>query len=141
MSPQSASIGARIGAALVDLVLVAALFVLLGILFDKAETTGTSASINLTGVIAGLFFGLSVAYFWLTEARSGRTLGKALLHLRVVGTDGAPLGLGRSALRTLLRIIDGLPVFYLVGFVTLLVTGERRQRLGDLAARSVVTRG
>jgi len=42
--------------------------------------------------------------------------------------------------RTLLRIVDWLPALYLVGFIAMLATGERRMRLGDLAARTRVAR-
>ena len=47
---------------------------------------------------------------------------------------------GSVGLRTVLRVVDGLPFLYLVGFVAMLATGARRQRLGDLAARTLVTR-
>ncbi len=131
-------LGRRIAAALIDLLVIGALFVLLGVVFGKSETSGSSASINLTGFSALVFFGLTFAYYWLCDGIGGRTLGKALLGLRVVGTDGVPIGLGRAAIRTLIRIVDGLPVFYLVGFITMFATGARRQRLGDLATKSHV---
>jgi len=131
-------LGRRIAAALIDLVVIGALFVLLGVVFGKSETSGSSASINLTGFSALVFFGLTFAYYWLCDGIGGRTLGKALLGLRVVRTDGVPIGLGRAAIRTLLRIVDGLPFLYLVGFVTMLATGARRQRIGDLATNSHV---
>ena len=41
-------------------------------------------------------------------------------------------------MRTVLRLVDGLGV-YLVGLIAMLATGERRQRLGDLAAGTIVT--
>jgi uncharacterized RDD family membrane protein YckC len=41
------------------------------------------------------------------------------------------------AVRTVLRVIDGL-FLYLVGLVVMLVTGERRGRLGDLAAGTMI---
>ena len=37
----------------------------------------------------------------------------------------------------MLRLIDGL-FFYLVGLITILATGQRRQRLGDMAGRTRV---
>ena len=40
----------------------------------------------------------------------------------------------------LLRIVDWLPLLYLAGFITALATGTRRQRIGDLAARTVMAR-
>jgi hypothetical protein len=44
------------------------------------------------------------------------------------------------AIRTVVRLVDWLPLLYLVGFLTLLATGARRQRLGDLAARTGIAR-
>ena len=52
-------------------------------------------------------------------------------------TDGSRPGAGQIATRTVLRLIDGI-FFYLVGFVAILATGHRRQRLGDLAAKTTV---
>jgi len=43
------------------------------------------------------------------------------------------------AARTLLRAVDFLSNLSLVGFILILVTGRRRQRLGDLVARTTVT--
>jgi uncharacterized RDD family membrane protein YckC len=41
--------------------------------------------------------------------------------------------------RTVLRIVDALPIFYIVGLITVLATGRgRRQRVGDLAAGTLV---
>ncbi|MGI8539921.1 MAG: RDD family protein [Rubrobacteraceae bacterium] len=53
------------------------------------------------------------------------------------GTGEAP-GLGKAAIRTVLRIVDGL-FFYLVAFVMVLVSGKN-QRLGDMAAGTLVVR-
>lgn len=45
--------------------------------------------------------------------------------------------MGDIAVRTALRLIDGL-FLYLVGLIVMLVTGERRGRLGDLAAGTMI---
>jgi hypothetical protein len=42
------------------------------------------------------------------------------------------------AVRSVLRLVDGLGL-YLVGLITMLASGERRQRLGDMAAKTIVT--
>ena len=70
---------------------------------------------------------------------SGRTPGKRVTHLRVVRDEGAPVDLPASAIRNLLRLIDLLPAAYLLGLLSILVT-ERNQRLGDLAAGTLVIR-
>ncbi len=78
-------------------------------------------------------------YYWVCEGLWGQTLGKRLCDLRVLRVDGSPIGLGRALVRTLARVVDVLPVFYLVGAVAIWLT-PRHQRLGDLAAGTVVVR-
>jgi uncharacterized RDD family membrane protein YckC len=70
---------------------------------------------------------------------NGRSPGKRLAGLRVVRAGGHPVGFVASLLRNLLRIVDFLPALYLVGSVLILAT-TRNQRLGDLAASTIVIR-
>lgn len=133
-------LGRRIGAALLDIVLLAFLFAAVGVALGEGEAEGSNASITLEGAGALLYFGIVLLYYFVSEAISGQTLGKRLLGLRVVRVDGRPAGAGPVAVRTLLRIVDSLPFMYLLGLVVILATGSRRQRLGDLAAGTVVTR-
>jgi uncharacterized RDD family membrane protein YckC len=67
----------------------------------------------------------------------GQTPGKRLVGLRVLRADGAPVGWSRSMVRSLLAAIDFLPVGYVAGLAAM-VLGRRCQRLGDLAAGTVV---
>ena len=60
-----------------------------------------------------------------------------MLRLRVVDARGLRLTFAQIVLRNLLRFVDGLPLFYLVGGVTVLLN-NRAQRLGDLAADTLV---
>ena len=69
----------------------------------------------------------------------GRTIGKRALGIRVVRAGGAPVGFVTSTVRNLLRIVDFLPLFYGVGMVSILAT-QRNQRVGDLAAGTLVVR-
>jgi uncharacterized RDD family membrane protein YckC len=132
--------GRRIAAALLDLLVLAILFAVM-----SGGTGGGSAedgrlSLELEGAAAAAWFGLVLAYYFVFEATIGATLGKRWLGLRVVRSDGGEPGVGAIALRTVLRVVDSLPILYLVGLVTMLVTGKRRQRLGDLAAKTTVVR-
>ncbi len=86
------------------------------------------------------FFVISVGYAMLFEwFWSGRTLGKFLLGLRVIDVEGLRLGFSQIALRNLVRFLDAVPLFYLVGGLTMLCN-RKAQRLGDLAANTVVIR-
>ncbi len=78
-------------------------------------------------------------YFILLEGYLGQTVGKMLLGIQVIREDdGEVPGLGAATIRTLLRLIDGL-FGYLVGFVAVLAS-SKRQRLGDMVARTLVGR-
>ncbi len=70
--------------------------------------------------------------------KRGATPGKRALGLRVVQTNGSPITFGQSVVRNFLRFIDGMPFFtYGFGLTSCLAT-KRFQRLGDLAAGTLV---
>jgi len=105
----------------------------------------SSAIIGVLGQIRlgalGNLFGLLIGfgYYIYLEGQYGQTIGKMALDIVVVTEDGDPIEYGPAAVRTLLRIVDVLPAFYLIGFVAVLVT-DRKQRLGDIIADTVVVR-
>lgn len=70
---------------------------------------------------------------------SGQTVGKRALGLRVIQESGVRIGFLQAALRNLTRPVDRLPLLYLVGGFTALVT-RSQQRLGDLLAGTIVVR-
>jgi hypothetical protein len=59
------------------------------------------------------------------------------MKLRVVRADGRPAGMSEIAVRTVLRVVDGIGL-YIVGLIVMLATGQRRQRLGDMAAGTII---
>jgi uncharacterized RDD family membrane protein YckC len=117
----------RVLAALIDLALLVPVALLMSALFGGF----TDAAVALT-------LGWALYYYFACESDHGQTIGKRVMKIRVARADGQPLDLGRVAVRTLLRPIDAIGA-YLVGLVVMLATGKRRQRLGDLAAGTVVT--
>jgi uncharacterized RDD family membrane protein YckC len=140
MSDESDQVlGRHIAAALVDIFLLAIVFVLLGIFTGHAHSSSNSASVTL-GAGGTIVFLLIVAlYYFGCESATGQTIGKRLLRIRVKSEDGTRATTRAVAIRTLMRIIDVLPLLYLVGFVAMMATGTRRQRLGDLLGRTAVT--
>ena len=79
-------------------------------------------------------------YFMISErVTGGRSIGKRLVGLRVIGQDGLPLTARASLVRNLLRAVDMLPGSYVVGLVAI-VASAKCQRLGDLAAGTIVVR-
>jgi uncharacterized RDD family membrane protein YckC len=98
-------------------------------------------SADFAGAISVVtYFLISVAYAILLEWRwRGQTIGKRLFGLRVIDVHGLRLQLPQVALRNLLRLVDILPLLYLVGGLAA-VFSRHAQRLGDMAANTVVTR-
>lgn len=137
-----AGLGSRIGAFLVDLAIQLAVFVVLLVALGFAEGRHPSETTRL--VIAGAV-GLALlatlfGYFVVLElATGGRSVGKRALGLRVVRGDGAPLGFWPILIRNVLRLVDWLPSAYLLASILILATA-RNQRLGDLAAGTIVVR-
>ena len=80
----------------------------------------------------------SFGYGIYTEWRwRGQSWGKRILRLRVIDASGFKLQLSQIIIRNLLRPVDLLPAGYLLGGIFLFWT-QRGQRLGDLAANTVV---
>ncbi len=73
----------------------------------------------------------------LELAMRGRTPGLRKAGARIVTLHGAIPGPGPLLIRNLLRLIDALPLFYVVGLTCCMLT-HRRVRLGDLAAGTVL---
>ncbi len=87
-----------------------------------------------------LYFIVTLAYRILLEwLWRGQTVGKRLLRLRVVDIEGMRLQPSQVVVRNLLRAVDFLPAFYIVGGLTCLLS-RHAQRLGDIAANTVVIR-
>lgn len=83
-----------------------------------------------------LYVGGPMAQEWFWR---GQTVGKRLFKLRVADAQGLRLQSSQIFVRNILRFIDMLPLFYLVGGVACALN-SRSQRLGDIAANTVVIR-
>jgi uncharacterized RDD family membrane protein YckC len=129
-----AGLGSRFIASVVDLTLKGLIVTLLAVvLVPLLGITGVAITIAIS-------FAVYVGYDILFEvARGGQTPGKKSAGIRVVRSLGRPVDLSSSAIRNVLRVVDGLPFAYIPGTISILVT-KRNQRLGDLAAGTLVVR-
>ncbi|MDQ1461287.1 MAG: hypothetical protein QOI08_2771, partial [Actinomycetota bacterium] len=130
-----AGVGSRFVARLLDTVIQ------LGIILALAAGVAFSSAPGFVRAIASVviflvIFGYDVPF---EVMNGGRTVGKNAAGIRVVGVLGEPVSLLTSAIRNILRIVDFLPVLYAAGVVCMVATG-RDQRLGDLAAGTIVVR-
>jgi uncharacterized RDD family membrane protein YckC len=133
--------GRRVVATIVDGLVFGVAYWLLALAFGDIRTEGEAANfVSDLPVWASVAYGLFViGYYILLEGLLGQTLGKLAVGIKVVAeaTGQAP-GMAAAAVRTVLRLIDGL-FCYAVAFFTVLVS-SRRQRLGDMATRTLVVR-
>ena len=131
--------GRRILATIVDGLVLGIVFWVLAMLFGSSSAEGGTASASLGALGTLVYAILAFAYFTVLEGSRGQTLGKMLLGIKVVReNNGEVPGLGAAAIRTVLRLIDGL-FAYLVGFIAILIS-SKNQRLGDMAANTLVIR-
>ncbi len=140
---ENAGLALRFVAVLLDAVIV---FFPLGIVVGLLSGGGyaqsgdgyTNAGVNIGGSAFWALLALATGYYVVCEAASGKTLGKRMVGIQVVGEDGEHVTFGAALVRNLLRLVDCL-FFYLVGALFAL-TSSRGQRLGDRAAHTVVVR-
>lgn len=110
---------------------------------DGVIATAISIGVVLAlgGKLLSTFVALAILLAWdfLFESLRGQTIGKRAMKIRVVRRDGTLLRPQHVAARNVLRLIDGLPGLPLVGALSMIISGpSRRQRLGDLAAGTIV---
>jgi uncharacterized RDD family membrane protein YckC len=131
-----AGLGSRMIATLIDSAIQSAVLGVLGIAIAGLDLDESSSIAFLLGAVFLIWFG----YFFAFEGMwAGRTPGKRAQRIRVVRTDGQPARWVQVAVRNLLRLVDALPTSYAVGAISILLT-KRSQRLGDIAAGTVVVR-
>jgi uncharacterized RDD family membrane protein YckC len=103
-------------------------------LATRAILFGPSVGLRILIILVIYFL-----YFTLLEGHYGQTVGKMAVKIKVVKeADASPIDYGEAAVRTILRVIDGLFV-YLVGAI-LIWSSDEKQRLGDRVAHTVVVK-
>ena len=120
---------------MVDLLVIVVISQGLGTIARLAGVVGADFAMALSTIG---YFVVSIGYTIATEwAWRGQTIGKRLLNLRVMDAQGLRLQVNQVVMRNLLRFVDMLPGFYAIGGAACLLN-RRAQRLGDLAANTVV---
>lgn len=141
-----ASAGSRIVAVIIDsiILLIIAAIIAMPLGLSAMSMVPTNAALDMQTLFP-LFssFGLLnlvawLAYFTYFEGTSGQTPGKRIMGIKVVKDGNKKMTIPDAFIRTILRIIDSLFV-YLVGLISVVVT-EKKQRIGDMAAGTVVVR-
>ena len=92
------------------------------------------ALIILVNFLVTLGYSIILEWIW-----RGQTIGKRVFRLRVMDENGLPLRFHQVLLRNIVRFVDTLPAFYLVGGLVSAVS-RHGQRLGDYVAGTIVVR-
>lgn len=134
-----ADIGSRTAAALIDILLQTLILLVLGVavylVIYYAPDFWSEYYGWVIGVSIFLFAAISYGYFIVSElTMNGMTLGKKLLKIRTIRSNGQPITLKHSAIRNLFRIFIDMFGF---GVVFIFFTKQHR-RIGDLAASTIV---
>jgi hypothetical protein len=85
------------------------------------------------------FLLITFYHLFFELAWNGQTPGKRRTGLRVIQSNGLPLTVSGAIIRNLVRLFDFMPILYGFGLIVLFAT-KNTQRLGDLAAKTVVIR-
>jgi len=137
-----ASVGSRIAAIIIDSIIIlivsGIIAIPLGVSATLVSSMGSPMNFAFIGTFAVLNFVLWILYFTYFEGSSGQTLGKKALGIKVVKETGKKLTYTDAFIRTILRIIDSIGA-YILGLIVILVS-QKKQRIGDLAAHTVVVK-
>jgi uncharacterized RDD family membrane protein YckC len=127
--------GSRMIAAFVDLAIQWAIITVTALVVFSGGNSGTAPLV----VFLVLFVVILWGYYPVLEGLwNGQTIGKHVCHLRAVKNDGQPMTIGPVLVRNLIRIPEEF-MFPFVAIVSMIVS-TRSQRLGDLAAGTLVIR-
>jgi uncharacterized RDD family membrane protein YckC len=132
--------GTRMLARLIDLAAVSVALVALDLVDQLLVRLGSPGVIAVAALSLFAGFGVLLVYPVLMEGLwGGRTLGKWALGLRVVRADGGPIDIRQAAVRAALGLVEVWGTLGWLGLTTIMVS-KRDQRLGDMAAGTVVLR-
>lgn len=126
----------RMGAFLIDALLIALILILPASLLSWIVIY-TGGVMNWIARIWNVAFVLYLLAILFRDGWKGRSLGKLIMGLRLLGPGGGTVGALRSFGRNLPLIVPGLNFVE----VALLIFGSEGRRLGDRLARTTVVEG
>ena len=133
ISQQVAGVGSRIGAFLIDGLIIVAYALIVSYIFSALDM------FDEFQIVVGATIGLPIFFYHLVweAAWNGRSPGKAALKMRVVKLDGTTPDFSNYIIRWVMRIIDISISSGAIALFTVLLNGKG-QRLGDVAAQTTV---
>ena len=143
-----ATIGVRIGAALIDAVVSIIVFFIVIAMFGTTDTSGDGFQVSGGGVVSVLAILVIVAAYTAMIATKGATPGKLMLGLRITMEDGAttPPGGSKALIRNIPGILGIIPLlgqlislgFVIMSLIWVSGDSERRSAYDRIAGTRVV---
>ena len=119
----------------IDMLCIFAASAVLEEVFGALKLVGAGQALfAIAYFVLSIGYGIATEWFW-----RGQTIGKRLIGLRVMDEHALHLEFSQIVVRNLLRFVDALPLFYLVGGAACFFS-RYSQRLGDFAANTIVVR-
>jgi len=136
---RAAGLGSRTLAKMIDLLIqFFALFVSIFIVGAVAFANESAAIVMIVVLLFVIFYGYAAI---LETWWNGRTVGKRIFNIRVITTEGGPVRFRHAAIRSMIGTFDFFfPAPGGLIAVSFALLTKRSQRLGDLAAGTIVIR-
>ena len=144
---QYQGVAIRFVALLIDGIILGIIgYILIFLFAASAITVDTSTGAVSIGpayyAAVALVIVIELLYFTLLLGRYGQSVGMMAVKIKVISeADSGPITYGAAFIRTILLYIDEIPyaIPFLLGAI-LIWTSDKKQRLGDRAAHTVVVK-
>lgn len=137
----AASVGERIGAYLLDLLVkiayVIVLFLLFNYIFNLQKILSGMDNWSIFAFYTIITIPITFYSLFFETWLEGQTLGKRIVKIKVVKIDGYQASFGDYLIRWIFRLVDISSNGGIVGLIALVVT-QKTQRLGDVASGTAV---
>ncbi len=136
----AASVGDRIFAQLLDILVMIAYAVVVGVLLDITGLSTTIEAMDTWSVMGAYVIIYSPIMFYTIVQESlweGQTIGKRIMKTKVIKLDGYQAGFGDYLIRWLFRLVEILIGYGIIALIAV-IASKKSQRLGDMAAGTAV---
>lgn len=136
IEPMLSPIKYRIVAALIDFAIVCLIAFVMCYLFGEHQIDDGTLSFKISGFPAFILFCMLFSLISIQEGLTGKTIGKRILKIKVLKKDSSESTLGSSIIR---HLFDAIDMIFGIGLI-IAVSGKKKQRIGDLVAKTIVVK-